>query len=146
MQAAKIYKCHPDAIIPEVKSRGAAGYDLHAIEDFTIEPGDRAIVGTGLVVQPPRGYHTEIILRSGLAYKHNIMLVNGIGLIDRDYSGETDELKVMLYLPLGEEKEVSFEKGDRVAQLVFRMTYLPSLVEVDEAPGETRGGFGSTGK
>lgn len=154
---AKIYKCHPDAIIPQTQSEEAVGYDLHAIEDFTLRPGDRRVIGTGLVVQPPPGYHTEIFLRSGMAFKYNIMLINGVGLIDRDYSGPTDELKVMLYAaPLvyddfGAPKftfrsPIEFKKGDRVAQLVFRKTEQFELTEVFESPATSRGGFGSTGQ
>jgi dUTP pyrophosphatase len=153
---AKIYKCHPDAIIPETQSSEAVGFDLHAIEDFTLRPGDRKVVGTGLVVQPPPGYHTEILLRSGMAYKYNIMLINGVGLIDRDYSGPTDELKIMLYaaplvyedfnnLRFYQRQSFSFKKGDRIAQLVFRKTESFELEEVSEAPATARGGFGSTG-
>src|SRR5690606_20254896 len=93
----KIYKCHPDATIPEPQTIGSVGLDLHSIEDFTITPGERVVVGTGLVVKPPEGYHTEIFLRSSMAYKYNIMLINGVGLIDPDYSSMKDELKVMLY-------------------------------------------------
>lgn len=153
---AKIYKCHPDAIIPQKQSEEAVGYDLHALEGFSLGPGDRRVVGTGLVVQPPPGYHTEIFLRSGMAFKFNVMLINGVGVIDRDYAGETDELKVMLYsAPLlyddfGSPKfsfksPLKFKKGDRIAQLVFRKTEQFDLVEVFEAPDTIRGGFGSTG-
>jgi dUTP pyrophosphatase len=154
---AKIYKCHPDAIIPKAQTGEAVGFDLHAIEDFSFYQGQRAVVGTGLVVQPPPGYHTEIFLRSGMAFKFNIMLVNGVGLIDRDYAGPTDELKVMLYsaplnidsprggVGLAHGRKFEFKKGERIAQLVFRKTETFELVEVSEAPSVSRGGFGSTG-
>jgi dUTP pyrophosphatase len=154
---AKIYKCHPDAIIPRAQTGESVGFDLHAIEDFNITAGGRRVVGTGLVVQPPPGYHTEILLRSSMAYKYNIMLINGVGLIDRDYSGPTDELKVMLYcaptlfegdsrVRMVDNRVYDFDKGERVAQLVFRKTEQFELVEVAAAPTGSRGGFGSTGK
>ena len=155
---AKIYKCHPDAIIPAPQTIGSVGLDLHSIEDFTIAPGERVVVGTGLVVKPPEGYHTEIFLRSSMAYKYNIMLINGVGLIDPDYSSAKDELKIMLYaapsVHLGGNKtlrltftqEFEFKKGDRIAQLVFRKTEYVSLVEVSEMSSPERGGLGSTGK
>lgn len=154
----KIFKAHPDAIIPEMHSTEAAGYDLHTINDFSLYPGERFVADTGLVVQPPEGYHTEILLRSGLAYKNNIVLINGVGLIDRDYSGFSDTLKVMLYrLPLSQcsgipglvdpHGIVSFKKGERIAQMVFRKTERFQLEEIFEAPkGMARGGLGSTGK
>lgn len=154
---AKIYKCHPDAIIPKPQTGEAVGFDLHAIEDFVITPGDRRVVGTGLVVQPPPGYHTEIFLRSGMAFKYNIMLINGVGLIDRDYAGPTDELKIMLYsapmifedfdaVKFNFKRAQKFKKGDRIAQLVFRKTEKFTLTEIDHAPAEDRGGLGSTGQ
>lgn len=154
---AKIYKCHPDAIIPESKTSGSVGLDLHSIEDFSISPGERKVIGTGLVVKPPEGYHTEIFLRSSMAYKYNIMLINGVGLIDPDYSSRSDELKIMLYaaplvhtdsnkLRLTFPQAFAFKKGDRVAQLVFRKTERIPLVEVIEMSSTERGGLGSTGK
>jgi len=163
MSTIKIFKCHPDAIIPQRQSTEAVGLDLHAVEDFILYPGRRSVVGTGLVVQPPEGYHTEILLRSGMAYKHNVMLLNGVGLIDRDYAGPADELKIMLYCApvmhasLGIDLKsahavynnyspIAFKKGDRIAQLVIRKTYLPEVEEVEFAPGDDRGGLGSTGK
>jgi dUTP pyrophosphatase len=154
---AKIYKCHPDAVIPAPQTGEAVGFDLSTIEDFIMSPGDRRVVGTGLVVQPPPGYHTEIFLRSGMAFKYNIMLINGVGLIDRDYAGPTDELKVMLYyaplmfddfgkLVFTFKRAHKFKKGDRIAQLVFRKTEKFTLVETEQAPALDRGGLGSTGQ
>lgn len=152
---AKIYRIHEDAVLPSQKNVTDAGFDLHIIEDFELYPGQRKVVATGIVVQPPQGYHTEIFLRSSMAYKHNIILINGVGLIDQTFSGPTDELKIMLYrAPLLEAnggtgflqgRPVQFKKGDRVAQLVFRQTQLFNIVEVAEAPAGDRGGLGSTG-
>lgn len=147
----KVFRVHPDAVIPQRAEDGAAGYDLRAIEDFTIHHGEKVIVRTGLVIQPPEGYHTEILPRSGLAFKHNIMLANNVGLVDRSFSGPDDEIKVMLYMAPEEEYddysiEVPFKKHDRIAQIVFRKTEVFDLVEVNSAPKESsRSGFGSTG-
>ena len=160
MDAVKVFKIHPDARLPYRASDEAAGYDICAVEGFSLKPGERVVVPTGLVIQPPPGYHFEILDRSGMAFKHNIMLINGVGLVDRDYAGEKDEVKVMLYrAPLvwfggtlanvfakGNIDPVSFEPGERVAQIVFRKTYVPDIVEVSQAPKEIdRGGLGSTG-
>jgi dUTPase len=92
-----------------------------------------------------------------MAFKYTIMLINGVGLIDRDYAGPTDELKVMLYsAPLmydgfgkarfHHSQAQKFKKGDRIAQLVFRKTEKFTLVEIDHAPASDRGGLGSTGQ
>ena len=161
--ALRVFKINPEAKLPVRKTEEAAGYDLCTIEDFTLWPGQRIVVGTGLVVQPPPGYHTEILLRSGMAYKYNIMLINSVGLIDRDYAGPTDELKLMLYRApefssaslqidlktknpdLRSYDPVSFSAGDRVAQLVLRKTETLDVLELAEAPARDRGGLGSTG-
>jgi dUTP pyrophosphatase len=154
---ARIFKTHPDAIIPSRKSDEAAGYDIHCLEDFSIQPGGRVVVRTGLVIQPEEGFHIELLARSGLAYKHGIMLTNNVGLVDRDFAGPKDEIAVMLYrVPVVEyygsivqlpfDQPIEFKKGDRIAQLVFRETVFMDLVEVDQAPGDLdRGGLGSTG-
>lgn len=157
-----VYKIHPDAILPSRQEGEAAGYDLCAIEDFTLCPGESIVVGTGLVVRPPPGYHTEIIIRSGIAYKHNIMLRNGVGIIDRSYAGPMDEVKLLLYrapelVPRGNSAHalaeyahshspVGFKAGDRIAQMVFRKTHTFEILELAEAPkADDRGGLGSTG-
>lgn len=155
---ALIYKAHPDAIIPEQKSVEAAGLDLCCLEDFSIFPGQRVVVSTGLVVQPPPGHHVEVLARSGLAYKHGITVTNAVGLIDRDYSGPKDVINVMLYMvpaviPYGgtysfdgAAPPVIFKKGDRIAQLVFRKTEMFQFEVVEQAPSTIdRGGLGSTG-
>lgn len=149
----KVFRCHPDAQIPMRAEDGAAGYDLRALEGFSIAPGEKVVVRTGLVIQPPKGYHTEILARSGSAYKHNVTLMNSVGLIDYSYSGPSDEIKVMLYrAPLSNgrvptaEDSIVFEKYDRIAQIVFRKTELFDLVEVPEAPAScSRDGLGHTG-
>ena len=160
--SAKFFKAHPDAVVPEMKSAEAAGYDLCCVDDFSLYPGEMRVVDTGLVIQPPPGYHFEVLVRSGLAYKHNIMLANNVGLIDRDYAGATDTVKLMLYrapqyclrddidgnpfLGLESTGPIEFKKGDRVAQLVFRETHRFSFEELPTAPADAkRGGLGSTG-
>ncbi len=151
----QVYKVHPDAIIPRRQTEGAAGYDLHALEEFEIAPGQRVHVRTGLVIRPPEGYHTEILPRSGNAFKYGVMLTNNVGLIDRDFAGQTDEIMVMLYRVPGmyrvpgrppDVAPTHFNKGDRIAQLVIRKTEVMELVEVSRPPLEiARGGLGSTG-
>ena len=149
MSKVEVFKISPEAIIPKRQSEEAAGYDLHALKPFTMALGDMVIVPTGLVVRPPEGYHTEIVLRSGMAAKYGIMLTNSVGIIDRDYAGPKDELKVMLSRPTGGLKgsdRVHFQAGDRIAQMIFRKTEILDLEEVSSAPKDgDRGGLGSTG-
>ena len=76
--------------VPAYATAGSAGMDLQAFieEDIVLEPGQRALIGTGLYMELPAGYEAQIRPRSGLAIKHGISLVNAVGTIDADYRGE----------------------------------------------------------
>jgi dUTP pyrophosphatase len=121
-----------------------AGYDLHAAEGVTLEPGRRASVGTGVAVAIPPGHAGLVVPRSGLAARHGVSVVNAPGLIDSGYRGE---LRVLL---LNTDPEASFEvePGDRIAQLVVVAVASPELIELDSLDETARGvgGFGSTGR
>ncbi len=120
-----------------------AGWDLRAAQPVKIPPGGRAGVPTGLAVAIPPGYAGLVLPRSGHAARHGVGLVNAPGLIDAGYRGE---IRVLL-INHGDE-EVTFERGDRIAQLV--VTPVPEVVwrEVSELADSERGaaGFGSTGR
>lgn len=130
--------------IPAYETDGAAGMDIAAYisDDVTLFPGKTAMVGTGLYIELPAGYEAQIRARSGLAAKHGIGLVNGIGTIDSDYRGE---IKVIL-INWGQEPFV-IKDGDRVAQMVICQYERAKLVEAAELSGTARaqGGFGHTG-
>ena len=140
-----VLKVTAEGHIPEYQTEGAAGMDLHACvsEPLVINPGKRAQVSTGLCIELPVGYEAQVRARSGLAAKHGIGLVNGIGTIDSDYRGE---IKIWL-INLGEEP-FTINNGDRVAQLVVAK-YVRATVEIcDALSGTDRGdgGFGHTGR
>ena len=122
---------------------GDAGLDLHALEPFRLEPGERASVPTGIAVEIPPGHGGLVLPRSGLALRHGIALVNAPGLIDAGYRGE---IRVLL---INTDRENAFEAdaGDRIAQLVIVRMEASQATEVealsDSARGE--GGFGSSG-
>lgn len=138
-----IHKLTDDAILPNRQHPDDAGADITSIEDITLEPGERRLVGTGLSIAFPIGWLCYVVPRSGLAAKHGITIVNAPGLVDAGYRGE---LKVIL-LNTGNEK-FEIHKGDRIAQLVFQRCKLPVFKESDTLPESIRGngGFGSTGK
>jgi dUTP pyrophosphatase len=123
---------------------GDAGYDLHAAEAVTIDPGERASVGTGIAVAIPEGQAGLVIPRSGLAARHGISVVNAPGLIDAGYRGE---LRVLL-LNTDRTEPFTVEPGDRIAQLVLVRVESEELEEVAELDETARGvgGFGSTGR
>ncbi|RJX67989.1 dUTP diphosphatase [Tsuneonella suprasediminis] len=128
--------------LPAYATQGAAGMDVLAAEDVTIEPGARHAVATGLAVAIPAGYEIQVRPRSGLALKHGITVPNTPGTIDSDYRGE---LKVIL-INHGSEP-FAIARGDRVAQLVLAPVTQAGWCEVDELDETERGagGFGSTG-
>jgi dUTP pyrophosphatase len=130
--------------LPEYETPGSAGVDLraHIKEPVTLKPGKRALIPTGLKMEIPEGYEGQIRARSGLAVRHGIALVNGVGTIDSDYRGE---IKIAL-INLGEEDFV-VEDGDRIAQMVFS-SYERAAFEISRELSETErsiGGFGHTG-
>ena len=130
------------AIPPTRMNDSDAGFDLHAIERVTLHPGERTAVGTGLALAIPAGYAGLVLPRSGHALRHGLSLVNSPGLIDPGYRGE---VRVIL---INHGKDVvSFEGGDRIAQLVVTPIPATAYLEVEELPASDRGtgGFGSTG-
>ena len=133
----------PGAQAPERTRPGDAGYDLRTAESFSLWPGERVTVPTGVAVALPQGVAGLVVPRSGLAARHGISVVNGPGLIDPNYRGE---IRVVLV----NHGEARFEAtaGDRIAQLVLIPFLTPDALVVDELPPTERGenGFGSSGR
>jgi dUTP pyrophosphatase len=140
-----IRKLRADAIVPRYMTAHAAGLDLSAALDESIEigAGKRAAIATGLAIKLPEGYEAQVRPRSGLARDHGITLVNSPGTIDADYTGPV----VVLVINHGD-RPVRIEPGQRIAQLVIAPVVQAELTEVDELPATARGagGFGSTGR
>ena len=128
--------------LPRYATDGAAGMDILAAEDVTLEPGARHAVATGLAVAIPDGYEIQVRPRSGLALKHGITVPNTPGTIDSDYRGE---LKVIMINHGADAFPI--QRGDRVAQLVLAPVTQAAWDEVAELDDTERGagGFGSTG-
>ena len=128
--------------LPAYATAGAAGMDVLAAEDVTLEPGARHAVATGLAMAIPPGFEIQVRPRSGLALKHGITVPNTPGTIDSDYRGE---LKVILINHGSEAFAIC--RGDRVAQLVLAPVIQASWLTVEELDETARGegGFGSTG-
>jgi dUTP pyrophosphatase len=144
------------ARLPSRAHDGDAGLDLYAVEPATIEPGERASVGTGIVIEIPPGYAGLVLPRSGLAARHGIALVNAPGLIDSGYRGE---VRVLL---LNTDRATPFkvQPDDRIAQLlvtpfagakpveaVERLEVIAGMTaEAAAGPVRGTGGFGSSGR
>jgi len=142
MQIA-VKRLDPDLPLPRYARASDAGLDLHAAERVVIEPGARALVGTGFAVAIPSGYAGLVLPRSGLALRHGVSVLNAPGLIDAGYRGE---IKVLL-INHDPRATATLERGERIAQLVVHAVSAVELVEVEELPSSERGagGFGSTG-
>jgi dUTP pyrophosphatase len=136
-----VHRLRPDAHVPRQAYDGDAGLDLAACDYVVLEPGERAVVPSGLAVEIPEGFAGFVQPRSGLAARHGIGIVNSPGLIDSGYRGE---IRVVLLNTSRESFTV--EPGMRIAQLVILPVAAVRLVEVDELATSERGsrGFGSS--
>jgi len=132
--------------LPSYQSAHAAGLDLVAAlpedDPIELEPSDRALVPTGLVIELPDGYEAQVRPRSGLALKRGVTVLNSPGTIDADYRGE---VRVLL-INLGAETFL-IQRGDRIAQLVVSPATRVEIIATEAlgVTGRGEGGFGSTG-
>lgn len=128
---------------PKYALPGDAGADLKCAEAFTLAPGERKLIGTGLHIALPEGYLAFVVPRSGLAVKHGISIVNSPGTVDAGYRGE---IKVALW-NTDSTNIFEAESGDRIAQLIILPVQQAAFIQVQTLPESDRGvgGFGSTG-
>jgi len=128
--------------LPTYATEGSAGLDLRADVDVRLEPGQRALVPTGIALEIPPGYEGQVRPRSGLALRHGLGMVNAPGTIDSDYRGEIG----VILINLGNEP-VELRRGERIAQLVLARCERAVLEEAEELGPTARGegGFGHTG-
>jgi dUTP pyrophosphatase len=138
-----IRRLDADVPLPSYAHPGDAGADLVTTVDVRLEPGDRAMVPTGISIALPHGYVALVHPRSGLAAKCGLSIVNAPGTVDAGYRGE---VKVML-INLDRSEPVVLARGDRIAQLVIQQVETARFIEVETLPDSVRGegGYGSTG-
>jgi dUTP pyrophosphatase len=130
------------ATLPVAANFGDAGFDLHASEQIIVQPGQTALVKTGLAIAIPHGTVALVCSRSGLALKNSLFVLNAPGIVDSGYRGE---IGVILH-NLGKEP-VLIMVGDRIAQMMFQTYLSPHFKTVDKLADSARGtgGFGSSG-
>ncbi|MCM3469410.1 dUTP diphosphatase [Brevibacillus borstelensis] len=163
----KIKQLHADAVIPRYARAFDAGFDLVAVEDVIILPGETAKIPTGLAFALPDGYELQVRPRSGISAKSKLRISNAPGTVDAGYRGEVCVLIDNIRTPSGEsgktcmdvsdkpvevDREVDrhaylIRKGDRIAQGVLAIVpiaYFEVVEELDETE-RGAGGFGSSG-
>jgi len=134
---------HPRACVPHYAHHNDAGADLTSIEEVVLEPGQRALVRTGIAIALPDHLVALVHPRSGLALKYGIGMVNAPGTIDAGYRGEI----MVLLINHDPQETVTLPSGTRVAQLVIQEVVRPNFVVTQDLPESSRSanGFGSTG-
>lgn len=144
MLTIRIRRVNDSVTLPRYESDGAAAFDLAASEDTEIPPGEVRLVPTGLVVEVPAGMFLAILARSSTPLKRGLMVANGVGVVDSDYCGADDEVKIAV---LNFRSAVAHVKaGDRLAQGIVLPAARVAWEETGDAGRPSRGGFGSTGE
>ena len=140
----KIKRIDKSLPLPAYETKGAVAMDLYARVETTIEPRSIGLIPANFIVEVPKGYAFILAPRSSTPRKHGLSKPHGIGIIDQDYCGPTDEVIVQLYNFM--DKPVTIARGTKIAQGMFVRVDKPTFKEVDQIAKKSRGGFGSTDK
>lgn len=129
--------------LPAYHTTRAAAFDIYTREAAALGPGESKFLPTNLVIELPPGHMLLIAARSSLAPKKGLVMGNGIGIIDEDFCGDEDEMRLFVknILPT----PVSVERGERLAQGIIVPVVRAEWTETDQMNSPNRGGFGSTG-
>ena len=144
MPTVRIRRLDASVDLPAYATDGSAAFDLAASMDTTIAPGEVRLVPTGLVIEVPEGMFLAVFARSSTPLKRGLLIANGVGVVDSDYCGPTDEVKIPTLNFTAAPVQVS--KGDRIAQGILLPSPRVEWEEVGELRAGSRGGFGATGK
>ncbi len=130
--------------LPKYETAGSVGFDLICRESAEIQAHSIALIPANVIVETPPGYTLMVCLRSSTPRKFGLMIPQGVGIVDNDYCGAEDELKIQVYNFT--DKVVNVQRGTRIAQAVFVRVDTARWNEVEEVNSASRGGFGSTGQ
>jgi len=129
--------------VPAYQTQGAVAFDLYSRKKVSVPPWQPTLIPLNLIVKIPKDYFLMLCARSSLAFKKNLIVANGIGVIDQDYCGEEDEIKLSVIN--FSKKEVLIEKGERIAQAILvKIAKVDKFIAVSKMNKKSRGGFGST--
>lgn len=129
--------------LPRYETAGSVGFDFLAREEIVIPGRSLGLVPGNLIVEVPKGYMLAVAARSSMPKKKGLLTPHGFGIIDQDYCGSQDEIKIQVFNFTQE--PVTVHRGEKVAQGVFVRVDTFEFEEVAEMTNATRGGFGSTG-
>ncbi|MFA6603748.1 MAG: dUTP diphosphatase [Patescibacteria group bacterium] len=138
----EISRIDPTLPLPTYATPGSVAFDIYAREETAIAPAKLALIPSNLIVRVPEGYVLLLASRSSTPLKKGLLTPHGIGIVDQDFCGPTDEMKVQVYNFTA--AEVVIKRGERIAQALVLPVAKCDLVEV-EMTGASRGGYGSTG-
>jgi len=141
----KIKRIDKNFPLPVYETSGSVGFDISARDDVNLAPKEIILVPSNIIVEVPVGYMLVVASRSSTPRKKGVMQPHGFGIIDHDYCGPQDEIKIQVYNFT--DQPVSIKKGEKIAQGVFVRIDKFEWDEVSDGDirDESRGGFGSTG-
>ena len=139
----EITRVDPSLPLPAYATAGAAGFDLYSRVDAVIAPHETTLLPSNVVVRVPDGYVLLVVLRSSTPRRKGLIMPNGVGVIDSDYCGPSDEIAIQV-MNVGN-AAASIERGERIAQGLLLPLARCEWVSIDPAGRANRGGFGSTG-
>lgn len=139
----RIQRVDKDLPLPKYETEGSVGFDFLAREDTAIPPKSVALIPGNVVVEVPSNYMLLVSLRSSTPRKKGLLMPHGIGVIDHDYCGPNDEIKIQVYNFT--DQAVTISRGEKIAQGIFVHIDKFEWEEVAMIREQSRGGFGSTG-
>lgn len=139
IQIKRIDKTLP---LPTYQTPGSVAFDIYARENCKIPKGELLLIPSNICVNIPEGFALLVFSRSSMPKKKGLLKPHGVGVIDQDYCGDQDEIKIQMYNFT--DNDVEIKKGERVAQAMIVPIFKAVMHEVEKMNEPSRGGFGST--
>ena len=128
--------------LPQYETAGSVAVDLYSRKDLEIKPKEIGLIPSNLIIDVPAEYMLTVVPRSSTPKKLGLAIPHGIGIIDQDYFGPDDEIKIQVRNFTN--NTIKIKKGQKIAQAVFVKISKVSWEETNEVNNKSRGGFGST--
>lgn len=143
MKRIKIFRIDKSLPLPDYQTKGAVAFDLYSRLDMEIKPKEVALIPTNFIIQTPKNYMLTVVTRSSTPKKLGLSVPHGIGIIDQDFCGPEDEVRLQVFNFT--DSAVKVTRGQRIGQATFIRIAKAKWQEIDSIKTKTRGGFGSTG-